>query len=116
MIILPADKERALKLLAAVAAQRVHCTAIVRGDTEMAREAASRADVRAENHPFRKVVWMPDPKLIEHRPEYAEIARTHATSVFLSFSFHVVRELHVPEALSFIAIERAFIDASMATP
>ena len=62
MLILPtraADgKQRAQKLLQDIADQRVHTTMVVFGDGDRPREIASRADRRAENNPFRAVVYL----------------------------------------------------------
>ena len=116
MLILPSNPTRAQKLLHGVARQRAHCTAVVFGDTEDAREAASRADVRAENHPFRKVVWIPEPAVLEGDAVFAPLANAYAagaTTAFLTFSFDIAKQLAAADARKFRIIERGFIAAEI---
>jgi hypothetical protein len=119
MLILPTSKStggkaRAQKLLRAVVEQRVHCTLVVFDDGEHPREIASRADCRAENDPFRAVVYIPDPTVLEGEPVFSLLAHRHAAgeeAVALTIRFEVSSCLKGPAALDFYELEQAFARA-----
>jgi hypothetical protein len=119
MLILPtassaAQKDRAQQLLTSVAGQRLHCTIVVFGDTERAREIASRADVRAENNAFRKVVWIPDIAVLAGNSGFAVLAdhaAAGAEAVALTLRFQPSCALRGGEAVDFFKLELAFADA-----
>lgn len=124
MLILPTTesangKERAHRLLSDVARQRVHCSLVVFGNGERAREIASRADVRAESAPFRKTVWIPDPSVLAGHPEFAALLKAvekQAEVVALSLRFQPVLELRGDQALDFFELEIAFSSALAGRP
>ncbi len=111
MLILPAsDKSRAVSLLRQVADSRERCHLVVFGDDERAREIASRADVRAEGHPFRRVVLVPSTSVLEGEERFAHLCNAAAGQdvVGMSISFQVVITLVGDDALRFSKLERAF--------
>ena len=65
----PNGAAEAEKLLKEVFCQRRKAICFVFGDTPRVREIASRADVRAEDHPARQVVWVPDAKVLSSASE-----------------------------------------------
>jgi hypothetical protein len=119
MLILPTTKThdgkaRAQKLLHDVAAQRVHCTLVVFGDGERPREIASRADRRAENDPFRAVVYIPDVGVLAGEAAFAILAERHTAgeeAVALTIRFQISVALRGPPALDFFELEQAFARA-----
>ncbi len=115
MLILPtSDAARAKALLGQLADDRKHCALIVFGDGERAREIASRADVRAENHPFRQVVLVPKPAVLEGDPRYATLLRLQADGaevVAVAIDFQASSRLAGEDATDFFELERAFADA-----
>jgi len=115
MLILPtSDAPRARTLLGQVAADRQHCAIIVFGDTERAREIASRADVRATGDPFRKVVLVPSPAVLKGDPQYAALLGAQAggaEAVAVTIDFRVSSTLSGDDATDFLALEQAFADA-----
>jgi hypothetical protein len=115
MLILPtSDPQRAKTLLGQLAADRRHCAIIVFGDSERAREIASRADVRAEGHPFRRVVLVPSPQVLAGEPQFAPLLRAQAggaEAVTVTLDFKPSRALSGDEALDFFVLEKAFAAA-----
>ena len=114
MLIIPAATEQALPLLEQVRMQRAHCTLFVLGDTEKTRELASKADVRAENHPYRKVVWTPHIATLGLAPGYERLAQEAAGGalvVALRFDFSFSSALRATDVIDFVEIERTFIKA-----
>ena len=119
MLILPTassadQKQRAQQLLASVAGQRLHCTIVVFGDGDRAREIASRADVRAENHAFRKVVWIPDISVLAGDNGFAPLmdqAKAGVEAVALTLRFQLSCCLQGSDAVDFFKLEVAFSDA-----
>ena len=119
MLILPTKAAtegtaRARKLLQAVADQRVHCTLVVFGDGDRAREIASRADRRAENDPFRAVVYVPDASVLEGVAAFAALLAKHRAghdAVALTIRFEISSALAGDAALDFFELEQALAKA-----
>lgn len=115
MLVLPiSDPERARRLLGQVAGDRRQCSIIVFGDTERARVIAARADIRAQGHPFRKVVRVPALSLLGDDVRFAALvagAGAGADAVAMTARFRISRRLQGAEALDFAHIERAFARA-----
>lgn len=119
MVILPRSsapdgKARAQKLLHEAVDQRVHCTLVVFGDSDRAREIASRADVRCQHNPFRGVIWAPDVEVLQgddaFKPLLAELNRGE-DAVALTLRFEVSGSLHGAAALDWYEIEHAIAAA-----
>lgn len=119
MIILPTSNAphgvaRARQLLTEVADQRKRCTMIVFRDNGHAREVASRADVRAHGDPFRQVVWIPDLVVLDGVDRFARLARAErdgVDAISLTIRFQPSASLMGPDAIDFMKLELAFIDA-----
>jgi hypothetical protein len=115
MLILPtSDPARAKALLGQVATDRTHCLVVVFGDGERPREIASRADVRADGNPFRQVVLVPKPSVLEGDPQYAPLLKqlaAGAEAVAMTTDFQVSSTLSGPDATDFFELESAFADA-----
>lgn len=115
MLILPSSNPaRARRLLDRIAEDGSRCSIIVFGNTEQAREIASRADMRAEGHPFRKVVWIPEPAVLEGVPRFAHLraaAEQGYDAVAMTVRFQVAARLRGPDALNSTLLERAFAGA-----
>ena len=115
MLILPtSDSQRAQALLGQVATDRRRCAVIVFGDTERAREIASRADVRAEGHPFRCVVLVPDSKVLQGGAPFGAILRAHANgaeAVAVTLDFRLSSTLSGDDATDFLVLEESFASA-----
>jgi len=115
MLILPAsDPVRAKALFGEVAADRKRCALIVFGDGERPREIASRADVRADGNPFRQVVLVPKPSVLEGDARYAALLRLQASGaevVAMTIDFQPSSTLSGDDATDFLELERAFADA-----
>lgn len=119
MLILPTSraangKARAQKLLRAVADQRVHVSLIVFGDGDRPREIASRADRRAENNPFRAVVYIPDTTVLDGTRSFAPLLGKHragAEAVALTIRFQISSALQGDAAIDFFELEQAFARA-----
>lgn len=120
MIIIPTTdalngEVEATKLLKEVFCQRRRVTCFVFGDTPTAREIASRADVRAEDHPARQVIWVPDGGVL--RSADAVLAPLHQHSmpqeraVFFNLDSAASSILAGPDARSFAKLELAFARA-----
>ena len=91
---------------------RAHVCCLVFGDTPDAREAASRADVRASSLPgSRCVIWVADLRV----PDPGDLARWRTDvavlATFLSLKGGVTAQLKLPEATSFGDLEDAFEEA-----
>jgi len=117
MLIVPSDAQLAIPLLTQVREQRMHCTMFVLADTEAARILASKADVRAEHHPYRKVVWAPARSGLEAAPGYEALvtkAVPGVAAIAMTFDFRFACSLAEGED-SFLKIEQAFILAMQAT-
>lgn len=119
MLILPtasapngtADAQR---LLLEVVNQRVKVSIIVLGDDAQRRQIASRADVRAEGHPFRRVVWVPDPTVLAGVAAFAAVAAAAANqdeAVAMTLQFQISSRLRGAQAISFIELDMAFARA-----
>jgi hypothetical protein len=123
MIILPVSSApqgaaRAQGLLREVADQRVRCTMLVFGDSDDAREIASRADVRAHGHAFRQVVWIPDITVVNGVPRYGWLAKAQGDgwdAVAATIRFETSSRLRRPDALRFYLLEKAFAEALAGT-
>ena len=105
-------------MLAELAADRVHCAIIVFGDSERAREVASRADVRAQGHPFRRVVLVPKPAVLNGEPTFSPLLAFVAQgvdAVAVTIDFRISSTLSGPMAVDFLALEQAFADALAGT-
>jgi hypothetical protein len=115
MLILPSsDAQRAKALLLQVATDRQHCAILVFGDTEQAREIASRADVRATGDPFRKVVLVPNPAVLDGEAQFSDVLSAQAggaDAVAVTIDFRVSSTLSGDKATDFLALEQAFADA-----
>jgi hypothetical protein len=119
MLILPTSgvadgKARAQKLLQDIVGQRVHATMIVFGDGDRPREIASRADRRAENNPFRAVVFIPDVAVLEGAAPFGPLLGKHsggAEAVALTIRFELSGSLRGDAALDFFELEQAFARA-----
>ncbi|HWU85724.1 MAG TPA: hypothetical protein VN253_00510 [Kofleriaceae bacterium] len=119
MLILPTSKSpdgkaRAQKLLRAVVDQRVSCTLAVFNDGDRPREIASRADRRAENDPFRAVVYIPDVTVLEGDPTFSPLLKKQAVGeevVALTIRFEISSCLKGPSAIDFFELEQAFTRA-----
>ena len=119
MLILSKNTDKALPLLHQVRVQRAHCTLFVFGDSDAMKELASKADVRAENHPYRKVVWVPDPQVLYNVPEFSVLQREHeggAIAATMTFDFRLSSVRKANDTIDLVAIEQSFIDAEMGTP
>ena len=118
MIIIPSTPDLAKPLLEQVQTQRMHCTLFVFGDDEERRTIASKADVRAENHPFRKVVWVPVPEVMNGLPGCEQLTGLQGEGTIvaaLSFRFTLCSKLGPTDTIDFVALEEAFIRALGAT-
>jgi hypothetical protein len=117
MLILPtSDPIKAKTLLSQLAADRKHCVLIVFGDGERPQEIASRADVRADGNPFRQVVLVPKPSVLEGDPQYAPLLRCQgagAEVVAMTTDFQISSVLSGDDATDFFALEQAFASAQM---
>jgi hypothetical protein len=115
MLILPAsDPARAKALLGQLASDRKHCALIVFGDGERPREIASRADVRADGNPFRQVVLVPTPSVLEGNQQYAPLLGKQASGadvVAMTTDFQISSTLSGDDATDFLELEQAFADA-----
>jgi hypothetical protein len=119
MLILPTSAavrgtDRAQRLLQDVVRQRVHATLIVFGDGDRPREIASRADRRAENNPFRAVVYVPDATVLDGVDMFAALRDQHrggAEAVALTIQFQVSSSLRGDAATDFFELEQAFARA-----
>ena len=116
MLILPSsDPERAQRLLSQVADDRRHAAIVVFGNTERAREIASRADVRAEGHPFRRVVLVPDLTVLAQSARFAwlvDAASDGVEAVAVTLDFRLSARLSGDVAVDFDGLEKAFADAT----
>lgn len=104
----------ARRLLLEVADQRTKVSIVVFGDDAHRRQIASRADVRADGHPFRRVVWIPDPSVLAGDETFSVLARAAANqdeAVAMTLQFRVSSRLRGGAAISFIELERAFARA-----
>jgi hypothetical protein len=113
-ILSASDPARAKALLGQLAGDRKHCALIVFGDGERPREIASRADVRADGNPFRQVVLVPNPSVLEGNPQYAPLLRMQAGGaevVAMTTDFQISSILSGDDATDFFELERAFTDA-----
>jgi hypothetical protein len=109
MLILPADNvELARRLLDRAAGDRHAVSYLVLGDGERRRQLASRADVRAENHPFRRVIWIPAPERFAGHPTLAWLAAETGPVVVTTLRFEVSSRLSETAAMDFSQVERAF--------
>jgi len=123
MLILPTTqttdgKARAQKMLREVADQRVFCTMAVFGDGDRPREIASRADRRAENDPFRSVVYIPDVAVLIGETRFKKLLAKQETgeeAVALTIRFEISCSLHGADALDFFELEQAFNEAGSGT-
>lgn len=119
MLILPTasslvETERAQRLFAEVAAQRVHCTLVVFRDGARPREIASRADVLTANHAFRRVVWIPDVSVLAGVAEFARLLELDSAgeeAVALTVQFQPSSCLRGVDATKRHKLELAFADA-----
>jgi len=110
----PEDVANAQRLLLEVANQRVKVSIVVFGAGARPQEIASRADVRADGHPFRKVVWIPDPAVLGTEPLFEPLRvalAAGAEALALTLQFHASSLLRGPDAVSFIKLEEAFARA-----
>jgi hypothetical protein len=108
----------ALELLDQIANQRMQVSIIVFDDGDRPREIASRADVRADGHPGRRVVWIPDMSVLDAVSRYAFLlkARTAgAEAVALTLDFVLSSHLSGPTATKFTRLETAFAAALAGT-
>jgi len=116
MLILPSsDPERARSLLGQIADDRQHSAIVVFGSTERAREIASRADVRADGNPFRRVVLVPEPSVLAQDARFAFLAAAAsagAEAVAVTLDFRLSARLSGPDAVDFSILEGAFADAT----
>jgi hypothetical protein len=106
--------QRARRLLAEVLEQRRKVTFVVFGDSERAREIASRADVRAEGHPARQVIWLPDARVLEGRPELAvleRLAREGTEAAFFTLDFALSSIPSAADVTRFSQLELGFANA-----
>ncbi len=79
MLILPAsDPTRAKALLGQLASDRKQCALIVFGDGARPHEIASRADVRADSNPFRQVVLVLNPSVLDGDPQFNPLLKLQA--------------------------------------
>ena len=88
--------------------------AMVFGDTPRARDIAQRATVRAEDHPARQVVVMPDRRVAEGAPDLARfigLSEDGTEIAFFTLDFKLSSRLRGEDALSFAKLELAFASA-----
>lgn len=110
----PDGKADAQRLLLEVVNQRVKVSLIVLGDDDHRRKIASRADVRADGHPFRRVVWIPDIEVLADQPRFAVLVDAIGKgdeAVAMTLEFKLSSRLRGAEAESFIKLEQAFARA-----
>lgn len=116
MIILSnTDAEKAKRLMREVMQQRRKVTLVVFGDPVdgRAREVASRADVRADDHPARQVVWAPNPSLLDGE-EFAllrELAAAGTEAAFFTLEFALSSTIGGADAMRFLRLEIGFARA-----
>ena len=114
MLIVPTVPAEARPLLDHIRTQREHSTMFVLARGEDGSRLASKADVRAENHPFRKVVWVMEPSVLSEIVEYSEVAASADAGAIvctLTFNFQLSSTLKSSDVIDFVAIEEAFISA-----
>jgi hypothetical protein len=115
MLILPtSDPSRAKSLLGQIANDRTHCALVVFGDGERPREIASRADVRADGNPFRQVVLVPKPSVLDGDAQYTLLLHLQAGGaevVAVTTDFKISSTLKGDDATDFFMLEQAFADA-----
>ena len=111
----PNGAAEAEKLLKEVFCQRRKVTCFIFGDTPTAREIASRADVRAEDHPARQVVWVPDGEVLNSADAVLAPLQRHALpqerAVFFNLESKLSSILAGADARSFAKLEVAFARA-----
>lgn len=111
----PNGAAEADKLLKEVFCQRRRVTCFIFGDTAAAREVASRADVRAEDHPARQVVWVPDERVLNSADAVLAPLQRHASpegrAVFFNLDSKLSAILIGADARSFAKLEVAFARA-----
>jgi hypothetical protein len=111
MLILPgSDAETACRLLGQIAESRKHCTIVVFGADERAQQIASRADVRAEDHPFRKVVLVPNAADLSEDDRFSALLSVAEgfDVVAMTIRFLVSSRLAGTDAMDFEKLEWAF--------
>jgi hypothetical protein len=110
----PDGLARAQSLLRDVEQQRRICTLFVFRDSDDSREIASRADVRASGHPFRQVVWIPDPRVLVGEARFRWLADADAQgwdAMAATIDFRPSSRLRWPDAKRFMLLEKAFAEA-----
>jgi len=114
MVIVPKAAKDADPVLSQLRAQRSHCTLYVLVPDDEGSQIASSADVRAENHPFRKVAWIPNPAILDLPGcEALKQASANGSAIcVMTFDNRLSSQLKVG-ATSLLAIEKAFIKAEM---
>lgn len=113
MVIVPRKPQEADVVLAQLRAQRSHCTLYVLVPGDEGSQLASDADIRAENHPFRKVAWITDAATLQ-LPGCEVLKRSAddgAAISVMTFDNRLSSVLLLNGDLDLLAIEQAFIKA-----
>src|SRR5687768_8969463 len=116
VIILPTSQaergvERAIALLTEVATERRTVVIVVLGEGDRPREIASRADVRADGHPSRRVIWIPDLSVLDGSDRFGFLLREAGRGVealALTLAFEPSVRLAGDDATKFVQLEQAF--------
>jgi hypothetical protein len=114
MVIVPKASKRAEPVLKQLRKQRSHCTLYVLVPGDDGAQIASDADIRAENHPFRKVAWVTNSATLALPGcEVLEKAFVEGAAIcVMTFDYRLSSTLAV-EDVDLLAIEKAFIKAQM---
>ncbi|MET0792849.1 MAG: hypothetical protein ABW061_15115 [Polyangiaceae bacterium] len=113
MVIVPKTLKEAGAVLKQLATQRSHVTLYVLVPGDDGAQIASDADIRAENHPFRKVAWITEPATLGLPGcEVLKQARDDGAAVsVMTFDNRLSSVLPASGDVDLVAIERAFIKA-----
>jgi hypothetical protein len=113
MVIVPKTPEAADPVLKQLRAQRSHCTLYVLVPDDEGSQLASDADIRAENHPFRKVAWITNSAVLKLAGcEVLKKACDDGAAIcVMTFDNRLSSVLLPGGDLDLLAIEKAFIKA-----
>jgi len=116
MVIVPNVAKDAQPVLDQLRAQRTHCTLFVLKGGDAGSQLASQADIRSENHPFRKVAWVATPSVLSIVQGYTDVIASAGNGdaiCVMTFDFRLSSTLTgSPDLLD---IEQAFIKAEGAS-
>lgn len=116
MVIIPNALKPAGAALEQLRVQRQHCTFYVLLAGDDGAQLASDADIRAENHPFRKVAWVTAPELLAQLPHNELLVQALAEDAAVCVATFDNRRSSVlkrGEKITLLTIEKAFIKAEV---